>query len=305
MKIAVIGAGAMGSIYGGHLSLHNEVYLVDTNQAVVDHLQANGLVLQESGEDVVYHPRAVVSTEGLGQVDLVILFVKALFSRAALKGNQGLIGENTYVLTLQNGSGHEDILSEFVREDHIIIGTTEDNGAVLGLGHIRHGGEGRTNIGMLTEDREGFLPKVKETFDACGFQVRIHENIQYLIWDKLFTNVSLSAVTGILQVDMGYIAANAHAWNMTRQLVHEAVAVAAAMGLDFDENEILEKVKKTSEGSPNGCTSIRADLRDGRRTEVDTISGSVVRAARKCHVSAPTHEFLVEMVHAMEEKDSI
>ena len=305
MKIAVIGAGAMGSIYGGHLSLHNEVYLVDTNQAVVDHLQANGLVLQESGEDVVYHPRAVVSTEGLGQVDLVILFVKALFSRAALKGNQGLIGENTYVLTLQNGSGHEDILSEFVREDHIIIGTTEDNGAVLGLGHIRHGGEGRTNIGMLTEDREGFLPKVKETFDACGFQVRIHENIQYLIWDKLFTNVSLSAVTGILQVDMGYIAANAHAWNMTRQLVHEAVAVAAAMGLDFDEIEILEKVKKTSEGSPNGCTSIRADLRDGRRTEVDTISGSVVRAARKCHVSAPTHEFLVEMVHAMEEKDSI
>lgn len=302
MRIAVIGAGAMGSIYGGHLSLHNEVYLVDTNQAVVDHLQANGLVLQENGADVTYHPQAVTSTEGLEQVDLIILFVKALFSRAALKGNQSLIGENTYVLTLQNGSGHEDILSEFVREDHIIIGTTEDNGAVLGLGHIRHGGEGKTNVGMLVEDKEGFLPKLKEAFDACGFQVRIHENIQQLIWDKLFTNVSLSAVTGILQVDMGYIAGNAHAWNMTKQLVHEAVEVATAMGLTFDEEAILEKVKKTSEGSPNGCTSIRADLRDGRKTEVDTISGSVVRAARKYHVPAPTHEFVVEMVHAIEEK---
>ncbi len=302
MKIAVIGAGAMGSIYGGHLSLHNEVYLVDTNQTVVDHLQANGLVLQENGEEVTYRPNAVTSTQGIENVDLIILFVKALFSRAALKGNQNLIGENTYVLTLQNGSGHEDILSEFVREDHIIIGTTEDNGAVLGLGHIRHGGEGRTNVGMLTEDKEGFLPKLKEAFDACGFQVKIHENIQQLIWDKLFTNVSLSAVTGVLQVDMGYIAANEHAWNMTKQLVHEAVEVATAMGLVFDEEAILEKVKKTSEGSPNGCTSIRADLRDGRKTEVDTISGSVVRAAKKYHVAAPTHAFLVEMVHAMEEK---
>lgn len=302
MKIAVIGAGAMGSIYGGHLSLHNEVYLVDTNQAVVDHLNANGLTLQENGEEVVYHPNAVVSTKEIGEVDLIILFVKALFSKAALSGNKNLIGDHTYVMTLQNGSGHEDILSEFVKEDHIIIGTTEDNGAVLGLGHIRHGGAGRTNVGMLVEDKEGFLPKLKEAFDDCGFDVLIHENIQQLIWDKLFTNVSLSALTGVLQVDMGFIAANAHAWTMTQRLVHEAVAVATAMGLTFDEEEILEKVKKTSEGSPNGCTSIRADLRDGRKTEVDTISGSVVRAARKVNVPAPTHEFIVEMVHAMEER---
>ena len=78
MRIAVIGAGAMGSIYGGHLSLHNDVWLVDTNQAVVDQSNKNGLILQENGEDVVYHPTAVTSTEGVEPVDLVILFVKAL-----------------------------------------------------------------------------------------------------------------------------------------------------------------------------------------------------------------------------------
>jgi len=85
--------------------------------------------------------------------------------------------------------------------DHIIIGTTEDNGAVLGMGYIRHGGEGNTNVGMLVEDKEGFLPKLKESFDACGFNVRIHSVIQQLIWDKMFTNVSLSAVTAILSVE--------------------------------------------------------------------------------------------------------
>lgn len=302
MKIAVVGAGAMGSIYGGHLSQHNEVYMVDTAAPIVDQINAAGLKIEENDTENIYHPKAVTTTEGLEPVDLIILFVKSLFSRAALSGNKGIIGPDTYVMTLQNGSGHEDLIREFVPEDHIIIGTTNDNGAVLGPAHVRHGGVGETNIGMLTEDTNGFLPRLKETFDACGFQTTVSDNIQQLIWDKLFTNVSLSAVTGILQVDMGYIAGNEHAWNMTVRLIHEAAGVARGLGLKADDEAIIAKVKKTSEMSPNGCTSIRADLRDGRKTEVDTISGSVVRASKKCGVPAPSHEFLVEMVHALEEK---
>ncbi len=304
MRIAVIGAGAMGSIYGGHLSLHNEVYLIDTNQAVVDHINQNGLTIQEDGKDVIYHPTAVTSTQGVEPVDLVILFVKSLFSKAALGNNKGIIGPNTYLMTLQNGSGHEDILGEFAPENRIVIGTTEDNGAVLGLGHVRRGGAGKTNIGMLTDDTDHFLPKLKECLDLCGFQGHIHENIRQLIWNKLFTNVSLSAVTGVLQVPMGFIAGNEHAWAITRQLIHEAVAVAHGLGLEADEEEITEKVRQTSLGSPEGITSICADLRDGRKTEVNTISGSVVRASEKCGVPAPTHRMIVELVHAMEERKS-
>lgn len=300
MKIAVIGAGAMGSIYGGHLSLHNEVCIVDTNQAVVDKINQLGLVIDENGTSNTYFPRAVVNTAGETPADLVILFVKSIFSRAALEGNKSLIGPETRLLTLQNGAGHEDLLKEFVPEERVIIGTTEDNGAVLEPGHVRRGGEGHTNLGMLVDDTEGFLNKVKDAFDCCGFQVSVQDNIRHLIWSKLFTNVSLSAVTGILQVDMGYIAANDYAWTLTRKLIHEAVLTARASGLEFDEEEITEKVRQTSVNNPNGCTSIRADLRDGRRTEVDTISGSVVKAAARCGVSVPSHEFVVNMVHAME-----
>lgn len=302
MKIAVIGAGAMGSIYGAHLSLNNEVYMVDTSAVTVDHIEAEGIKLQEDGTENIYRPHAVTCTESMEPVDLVILFVKSLFSKAALAGNQCLIGPDTYVLTLQNGSGHEDILGEFVDKDHIIIGTTEDNGAVLSPGCVKRGGKGNTNVGMLVEDKAGFLPKLKEAFESCGFTVNIHSNIQQLIWDKLFTNVSLSVVTGILQVDIGYIAANEHAWNMTARLIHEAVAVARGLGLEADEEAIMEKVRKTSEASPKGCTSIRADLQNGRRTEVETISGSVVRAAKKCGIPVPTHEFVVETIHAIEDK---
>lgn len=298
MKIAVIGAGAMGSIYGGHLSLHNEVCFVDTNEKIVAQINEAGLKIDENGTTNVYHPRALTDTSA----DLIILFLKSIFSKAALAGNRNLIGPDTRLLTLQNGAGHEDLLKEFAPEDHIIIGTTEDNGAVLEPGHVRRGGEGRTNVGMLTEDKEGFLEKLKAAFDCCGFQVMIHENIQQLIWNKLFTNVSLSAVTGILQVDMGYIAANEYAWNLTKQLIHEAILTARAAGLTFDEDEITEKVRQTSINNPLGCTSIRADLRDGRRTEVNTISGAVVSAAKKLGVEVPSHEFVVNMVHAMESR---
>lgn len=303
MKIAVVGAGAMGSIYGGHLSKQNEVYLLDTNQSIVDKINHDGVILQENGEDVSYHPKAVTSTEEIGQVDLIILFVKSLFSRVALNSNKAIIGDQTYVMTLQNGGGHEDIISEFVPKDRIIIGTTEDNGAVLSPGYVRHGGSGKTNIGMLVEDSNGYLDKVKETFDECGFVTAIHKNIQKLIWNKLFTNVSLSALTGILQVNIGFIAKNPHAWVMTERLVKEAVEVAKGLGLDFDEKQIIEDVRSVSVNSPNGFTSIYADLRDGRKTEVDTISGFVVKASKKCGIPAPTHELVVEMVHAMEEKD--
>lgn len=300
MKIAVIGAGAMGSIYGGHLSLHNDVTLIDTNQTVVETIRKNGLKIQENGVDNLYHPGAAASSEGMEPVDLVILFVKALYSRTALAGNRNIIGPDTYVMTLQNGAGHEDILREFVAEDRIIIGTTEDNGAVLDMGYIRHGGVGNTNIGMLVEDSSGILERIKDAFDSCGFHTRIHKNIQQLIWDKLFTNISLSAVTAVLQVNMGYIAANQYAWNMAMALLHEAVETAHALGLEADEKELAEKIRKTSEGSPNGVTSICADVRAGRRTEVDTISGSVVRAAKKAGVPVPVHEFVVNTIHALE-----
>lgn len=300
MRIAVIGTGAMGSIYGGRLSLKNEVYLVDTSQAIIDAINQNGLILEENGQDNKYSPKALTSTEGLEPVDVIILFVKALYSRSALESNKHLIAPETYLMTLQNGSGHEDLLAEFAPKERIIIGTTEDNGAILSPGHVRHGGKGNTNVGMLTGDLRGFLPKLKEAFDACGFNVKIHENIQQLIWNKLFVNVAFSAVTGLLKCEMGFVAKSEYAMNLSKKLLHEAVITAHALGLQADEEKLLDEIKSVSENSPNGITSICADLRAGRKTEVDTISGSVVRAAKRCNIEVPCHEFIVNAVHAME-----
>lgn len=302
MRIAVLGGGAMGALYGGYLSRKNDVLIVDVNTALIEKIKAEGLKIAESdGSSAVYHPAITDDTKGMQPVDLVIVFVKAMFSQSALEKNRVLIGSDTYLMTLQNGSGHEDVLRQFVDDAHVIIGTTQHNSAVAGLGEIRHGGNGMTHMGVLTGDAARLQP-IAETFTACGLEADCVQNVQKLIWQKMFTNVSASVLTGILQVPLGYIAQNANAWAVCETLIREAVAVAAGDGLDFDAGQKIAEVRAVCEKSPNGLTSIYADLRDGRRSEVDTISGSVVRASDRNGVPAPTHRAMVNLVHALENK---
>lgn len=302
MKIAVLGAGAMGGLYSAYLSRHNEVTVIDVNAQVVEKINADGLEVQEpDGTSQVYHPHAVLSTEGMEPVDLIVVFVKAMFSESALNNNRSIIGQETYLMTLQNGSGHEDMLGKFVPQEHIIIGTTQHNASVAGFGVTKHGGSGMTHMGCVTGDVKR-LQKFADAFTACGLDADVSDGVQKMIWNKMFTNVSASALTGALQVPLGFISADEHAWKLCCQLIREAVDVAAALGMDFDYDEKVAEVKAVCDKSPNGLTSIYADLRDGRRSEVDTISGSIVRAGVKAGVPTPSHRFLVDLIHAMENR---
>ena len=302
MKIAVLGAGAMGGLYSAYLSRHNEVTVIDVNAQVVEKINADGLEVQEpDGTSNIYHPHAVLSTEGMEPVDLIVVFVKAMFSESALNNNKSIIGPETYLMTLQNGSGHEDMLGKFVPQEHIIIGTTQHNASVAGFGVTKHGGSGMTHMGCVTGDVNR-LQKFADAFTECGLDADVSDGVQKMIWNKMFTNVSASALTGALQVPLGFISADENAWKLCCQLIREAVDVAAALGMDFDYDKKVAEVKAVCDKSPNGLTSIYADLRDGRRSEVDTISGSIVRAGVKAGVPTPSHRFLVGLIHAMENR---
>ena len=300
MKIAVLGGGAMGSLYGGYLSRQHDVLIVDVKETLAKKINGEGLLIHEpDGSSALYHPRAAVRTEGETPADLVIVFVKSLFSRSALTANRSLIGPDTLLMTLQNGSGHEQTLLDFVDREHVVIGTTQHNSAVVGLAEIRHGGSGMTHLGCIAGD-VGRLAPVAQALSSCGLEADCCPNVQELIWNKMFTNISASVLTGVLQVPMGYIVENEYAWSLCEQLIREAVAVAAGEGLRFDAEEKIREVRGVCEVSPGGLTSIYADLRRGRRTEVDTISGSVVTASLRNGVPAPTHQLMVTLVHAME-----
>lgn len=303
MKITVLGAGAMGMLIGGYLSQRNEVWLLDVDRERVDKIAKDGVTVREQdGTDRVFRVQAVTDCTGLPEMDLVILFVKSMFTVQALEQNRALIGPDTYLMTLQNGSGHESKLLQFTDTDHAVIGSTQHNSSVISNGYVNHGGGGKTSIGLLTGKCDALEP-IAASFTACGLDCVAASDVKRQIWNKLFLNTAASSLTAVFQVPLGFIYDDPHARSMMHALAREAVAVANAdLGGGFDENAVIESIETVLQNGRGGYTSIYADLRDGRRTEVDTISGSVVDAARRLNVPVPCHEMVVSAIHAMEDK---
>lgn len=306
MNITILGAGAMGMLFGGYLSRSNNVWLIDINQERVETIMAEGLIVRESdGSEQVFRPQAALSAEGLPPMDLILLFVKSMYTEQALAANRCLIGPDTYLMTLQNGVGHEAKLLRFADEHHVIIGSTRHNSSVLSKAHVHHGGGGETSIGLLDGD-SACLQAIADSFCACGFDCRVSREVKQQIWSKLFVNTAASSLTAILQVPLGFILEDPHACGMMEQLAREAVAVANAGGsVSFDEEAVIADIKALLQNAKDGYTSIYADLKNGARTEVDGISGAVVGAAHALGVPVPCHEMVVSLIHALENRTAI
>jgi 2-dehydropantoate 2-reductase len=302
MKIAVIGAGAMGSLYGAYLSRNHDVYMIDVNSKTVGSINQRGLIIYEKEEnkDQIFHVPAVNNSEDLGVMELVIVFVKNIYTISAMEKNKNLIGKNTIVLTLQNGAGNDRDLERFVKKENILVGTTEHNCANIEPGRVSHNTSGVTNIGMILYNKE-ILQRVCETFERCGIYTEIYENIQEIIWNKLFINLSLNSVTAILQCKVGYLHENKDASQIVRMILSEAVDVAIADGTYFNKDEVIQKVEKhIKDDFHEAITSMNQDVMNKRITEIDHINGAIVRAAKEYGIETPYNDFIVHLVHAIE-----
>lgn len=304
MKIAVIGPGSMGLLYGSKLSAFADVCLVGRSREHADELNEKGITLKRGEEERLYRVRAVLPGEIKDPVDLIILFTKAYVTGQALSANRDLIGKDTLVLTLQNGAGHEEILREFTDEAHILIGTTTQGAYRENRYTIVNSGLGETVIGRIN-DREGgpaakAVEEAAELFEKSGFPCRVSPNIRFNVWNKLMINASSSVLSGILGKPQGFVEENAAAWEICCRLIREICEAAEGEGCQFDFEEQKERIRKHLQAAPGGYTSIYSDLQNKRRTEVDYINGAVVRAAQKQGRRALTHEIILNLVHAME-----
>ena len=293
----------MGSLFSGYLSRKNDVTVVDVSDVMVNAIKEGGVRIKEKDGSVSdFHPNAVKDTGSIGFQDLVIVFVKSMFTIAALENNRNILGPDTYLMTLQNGAGHESKLLKFSDRKHVIIGSTQHNSSVIQPGFVNHGGSGATSIGLLDGNSEVLEP-IAQNLTSCGLECHTENNVQKQVWKKMFTNTAASSLTALFQVPLGFIHSDSNANWLMRQLCREAVTVANSLGLGFDLDEVTDDVDRVCINAPNGFTSIYADIRDGRRSEVDTISGSVVEAAHDQNIAVPYHEMVVKCIHALENKN--
>jgi len=302
MRIAVIGAGAMGGLYGAYLSRNNEVYMIDVNEKAVESINNNGLIIyeKEKHKNVIFPVSAVTDSKDLKIMDLIIVFVKNNYTISAMEKNRNLIGEDTLVMTLQNGAGNDRALESFVKRENILIGTTEHNCTNLQPGRISHNSSGITNIGMVIYNND-ILQKVSDIFKFSGINTIIYENIQKIIWKKLFINMALNSVTAVLQCKVGYLHENNDASQIVKRILSEAVDVAIADGTYFNKDEVIAAVEKhIQDDFYEVITSMSQDVLNNRVTEIDHINGAVVRAAKEYGIETPYNEFIVHLLHAIE-----
>lgn len=302
MKIKVLGPGSMGLLYGAKLSKEADVCLIGRNEENIRGINECGVTIKRGGEETLYHPKAALGGQVQEPADLIILFTKAYITRDALTQNKALIGPDTILLTLQNGAGHEDILREFTDEDHILIGTT-NQGSSRESGHvIVNSGLGDTNIGPIgkSEELRKKAEEIAAVFEKAGFPCNVSDDIRFTVWNKLIINASSSVLSGVLGQAQGFVVENKYAWAICQDLIREICEAARGEGCAFSDEEQIERIRKHLMAAPGGFTSIYADLKNKRKTEVDYISGAVVRAAARQGRKAPAQEMMVNLVHAME-----
>jgi 2-dehydropantoate 2-reductase len=299
MKIAILGSGAMGSIFGGWLSHRHEVWLIDIWQEHLDAINTTGLQIETNGQLHCFHPRTAVNAQNVGPVNLVIIFVKSFDTATALSQNRELFTPQTLVLTLQNGWGNTEDILRYVNAENLFLGTTAHGGNVLGPGHVCHAGRGKTFVGV----RSGSPARARLIADILtesGFETVVTDNVAAMIWRKLLINAAINPLTALLNVPNGYLTECAAAQELMENIIGEAVRVANAAGMNFDPAAVMQEVEQVARLTAANRSSMLQDVTKKRPTEVGRINGAIVAQGQTLGINTPYNAMLLRLIQALE-----
>jgi 2-dehydropantoate 2-reductase len=309
--IAIIGCGAMGSIYAGLLaSAGNEVLAIDTNADHVRTINENGLRISGASGDRTVAIQAFDSPPDR-TVDLVIVAVKAAYVAAAAASASSLIGQHTLLLTIQNGLGSADVLADTLVPERLIVGVAQGFGASLPEpGHTHHNDMKAIRMGAY----EGHLPaahgqlpaaeveRVASVWRDAGFDAEAVADIAAMQWEKLICNVAYSAPCAVTGMTVGQAMNDAHVGPVSRAAAEEAWRVAKARGIALSFEDPVAHVRDFAARMPDAKPSVLLDIEAGRASEVGAINGAIPREAAKVGMTAPVNATLTGLVRALEQR---
>jgi 2-dehydropantoate 2-reductase len=299
----MLGSGALGSTIGGTLAQAGlDVYFADSWEAHVSAMLNQGLKIIEPPSERVVKVRATTNCREIGPVDLIIILVKSFHTREAIESALPIIGDQTMVLSLQNGLGNEDILVDVLGKERVISGKTYVGGVLIGPGEVLAGVKGKlTYIGELDGEMTDRIAEVGRLFNQAGMETIVSDNIYGIIWSKLLINIATGALAAITRLTYGPLNTMEAIIECSAEAVSEAVAVAKASGVELSVNDPREIWYKATEGlPPEFKTSMLQDLEKGSVTEIDYINGSVVKLGEKYNIPTPVNKTLVTCIKGIE-----
>ncbi len=296
MRIGIVGAGALGALFGQRLAAGNEVVLLERKREVVEAIREHGL--RVDGESRA--ARATAEPRELYGVQALFVFVRATDTLRALRPFAGELSPATAIVSLQNGLGNEEAIKTSLGGTiPLVIGATTESALTVGPAEVRRIGDGTTVLGSAGASPE-VVNRVVRLLTEAGFRASAAYDIRPHLWGKLIANAAINPVAALLDRPNGVVLTNEHAGDVARSLAQEAATVANAMRIPLPFTDPWSYVRTIVEQTAELDNSMLYDLRAGVPTEVDFINGAVAAAGRRAAVPTPYNETLAALVKARE-----
>ncbi|MGH7945176.1 MAG: ketopantoate reductase family protein [Opitutaceae bacterium] len=303
MKIAILGAGAMGSAIGALLNeAGNSVALIDVSRPAIDAVTSRGLIIQDkAGNKRTVQVQITDQPDTIGVVDLLIVFVKCYQTADAVKSALSIIGPHTTVLSLQNGWGNGPRIAELVGRERVVLGVCYHSATVLAPGHVLHAGQGKTFMGELDGSDSPRLRSLVKTFKDAGIAVEPSGQVLKEIWSKLALNVATLPTSSTVRITADRLLDAPEMQELMKDLLREVVAVANAQSIPLDFTERWEAItgllRKLAPGTKG---SMYQDVENRRRTEIDVMCGAIVEAGARLNIPTPCNRAMIGLMKGLE-----
>jgi 2-dehydropantoate 2-reductase len=303
--VVVLGAGAMGSLFGGLLAEGGlKVTLIDPWAEHIGRIKKDGLKMVGFGGDRLIPINATTNAADVKSADIVFVQCKANFNAVAAESVRHLFATdtNTVAISFQNGLGNEEELAEYFGEYRVLGGLTAQGANIEAPGVVRNHAELPSYIGEMAGGVSERVRQIASALTKGGLPTEASDNIRQDIWRKLMANIAISAVSGVTGLNIGQIFNQHLADQASYAALDEAILVANAAGIGMNAEEAREILAKIAgpNGTPGNKSSLRVDIENERPSEIDYINGAVVNLGKKHNVAVPVNETLVTLVHGLQ-----
>ena len=302
MRVCVIGAGAMGSTFGGLLArAGHDVTLVDTWSEHVAAINARGLRLDGVKGELQIPARATVDLPRGLQADLAMIWTDANNTRRAAVTAAAALAPDGFAITLQNGIGNVETLVEVLGKPRVAAGSSMCSAAMRGPGHASFTHMGMTSVGEIDGGGSARVERLREALAQARFEARVHPDIMALIWSKFAHNCAVNAICATTGLRVGEVARVAALDRLQDHVIDEILAVTQAQGITLDDPDFRAHVKAHCWKKFNRPSMLQ-HIEAGKRTEIDALNARLVEEGRRLGVPTPYNDALACLLKGVEHR---
>lgn len=300
MQFVVIGAGNMGCVYGANLArIGQDVALIDAWTEQAERIAAHGLRLDGLTGDFTVRPSATVHAADAPPADVVLICVNAYATPQAAEAARAVLKPSGCCLTLQNGVGNVEILSEALGAERVLAGLSFHSGDLVEPGFVRHTNNGPTYLGELDRARTERLARIEALFAEAGLNPVVVEDIVATLWGKFVHNCGINALCALTGLRPDQIQTVPELDEFQTGIIEEAAALVRAKGIALPDADPVAAIKTYCAGKSHRPSMLQ-HLDRGQRTEIDSLNGFVARESARLGLSAPCNDALTRLMKGRE-----